>query len=133
MKEYLELFVPIEEVVIDDGEQYFIRVEIKGEFSNSEFFTSGIKKEIWAILFGSGWDSEDENYKVTHVLDLSKLTTKEKYDALKVENKRLESVISEARYNLPTDCPVCEEYGYDDVKFCHYRNGEGNKCLKCIN
>lgn len=45
--------------------------------------------------------------------------------ALKKENEELKEALKQY---LPEDCVL----GYGEPKFCHYRNGDGNKCKNCI-
>jgi hypothetical protein len=48
------------------------------------------------------------------------------YNAANETIKELLTIIENSP--LPEDCVA----GFDEVKFCYFRNGEGNKCLRCL-
>lgn len=50
--------------------------------------------------------------------------TGEEVSELEKENKEIKEVINRL---LPENCIK----GYENVKFCSYRNGEGNECRQC--
>ena len=47
--------------------------------------------------------------------------------------KEIQSEIDNLKYmiikGIPNECIS----GWDEVKFCSHRNGDGNKCMKCLN
>jgi hypothetical protein len=45
---------------------------------------------------------------------------------LEADRNRLREMIKDG---VPHDCAA----GYDEVKFCSFRNGQGNMCMKCLN
>lgn len=100
MKEYLHLFTPTADAKLE-GEQGYI-VGIDCGFGKMKFRLAWYDKR--------GFFSDFEEQHITHVLDLSKLTTKEKL-----------------KQHLPEDCIQ----GHGKVKFCTYRQGDGNECKHC--
>jgi hypothetical protein len=108
--EELKLFTPIKESETKWHVTYIVVFDVDGYYDTDH-----------AIFDGDSWRSsstlERIDYEATHVLDLSKLTLKSECDELK--SKLLD--------HLPKDCVM----GETEVKFCIYRQGDGNECKHC--
>lgn len=82
MKEYLHLFELLSKAVLISGNHYVVKYE-DGETGYNRYGNKGFEPNLTVADTGSSEVFTYDKRKITHVLDLSKLTTKERvYEAV---------------------------------------------------